>query len=401
MRFDVGSRSGRMFVSRISKRSDTRSMIAQGRSMGLINGGRGMTGSGFFDTLKKWYHTGIVGKTAETYNKYAPAVKNAYNTFQSDEVQKFLPSSIKNKTQNINRFAKKHGSKLQAVDDLAKRFGKTEREGVDEFIPTEKLSSKNQDKLPGDNLRASLLNQVKKGRSLKPPSSSKPSFLGDIKHGKSSLRAPRAGASTPIPPASSDPMAELREKIASRRSALVGSGLNPPGLVSGSGLNPPGLLSGQGLYPAGLTGSGLPWKDLIKMAEKMIPVVADQVQKGTGMSDKQMQSMTKMSLMNLKPILSGMTRKQSGSGFADVFKNIADAVITPLKLISNIQGQSGSGKCCKKRKRKKHLLNKMKMHIASVLAKSATRKQSGRGVSFSDVLGGIAQTASAILPFLL
>jgi hypothetical protein len=50
MRFDVGSRSGKMFASRIAKRSDTRSMISQGRSIGLISGGRGMTGSGFLDT---------------------------------------------------------------------------------------------------------------------------------------------------------------------------------------------------------------------------------------------------------------------------------------------------------------------------------------------------------------
>lgn len=58
MRFDVGSRSGRMFVSRISKRSDTRSMMSQGRSIGLVNGGRGMTGSGILDSLKRLYHTG-------------------------------------------------------------------------------------------------------------------------------------------------------------------------------------------------------------------------------------------------------------------------------------------------------------------------------------------------------
>lgn len=43
----------------------------------------------------------------------------------------------------------------------------------------------------------------------------------------------------------------------------------------------------------------------------------------------------------------------------------------------------------------------MKLHIAKMLAKSMTRKQSGRGARFSDVLGGIATTAGELLPFLL
>lgn len=209
--------------------------------------------------------------------------------------------------------------------------------------------------------------------------------MSQIKQGKSGLKPSKASAQ---PAASSDPMAELREKIKARR-----------GPIEGSGINPPGIMAGSGIYPPGLTGSGLPWGDIFKMATKIVPAVVDQVQKGTGMSDRQAKSMTKLSLMKLKPILSGVTR-QSGSGFADVFKNIADAVITPLKLISNITGQSGSGKCCKKSKQKKQLLNQMTLHIAKMLAKSATRKQSGRGVSFGDVISGIAQTAGELLPMI-
>lgn len=367
MRFDVGSRSGRMFVSRIAKRSDMRSMMAQGRSIGLINGGRGMTGGGFLDTLKKWYHTGrkYAGKASEAYLKYKPMAEKAYKTFKSDEVQKFVPKSVKNKTNKLEGFAKKHGSKLQVVDDLAKQFGKTEREGVEDVIPAEKLVAKkpSKEKLPGDNLRSSLLSQIKQGKSgLKP-----------------SKAATKSSSSN-------DPMAELRDKIASRRSQIEGSGINPAG-----------IMAGNGIYPPGLTGSGMPWGDIFKMATKIVPAIVDQVQKGTGMSDKQAQSMTKMSLMKLKPILRGATR-QSGGSFASVMEDIGNAVITPLKLISNITGQSGSGKCCKKRKK---LLNQMKLHIAKVIAKSATRKQSGRGVSFGDVISGIAQTAGELLPMIL
>ena len=47
------------------------------------------------------------------------------------------------------------------------------------------------------------------------------------------------------------------------------------------------------------------------------------------------------------------------------------------------------------------LPNKFKKDIEKTLAKCYLAKQQGRGVSFSDVLGGIADTASIILPFLL
>lgn len=220
-----------------------------------------------------------------------------------------MPKSVKNKTKKIDAFAKKHSSKLQVVDDLAKQFGKTHREGVEDVVPVEKVVKKSKEKLPADNLRASLFDQIKEG--------------------KSSLKLARVAKDKSK--ADNDPMAELRAKIASRREALEGSGINPAG-----------VMSGQGIFPAGLTGSGLPWKDIFKMATKIIPAITDQVQKGTGMSDTQAKSMIQKSLMKLRPILSGATR-QSGGNFADVFNSIADAVITPLKLISNITSQSGSG----------------------------------------------------------
>jgi hypothetical protein len=148
-----------------------------------------------------------------------------------------------------------------------------------------------------------------------------------------------------------------------------------------------------------MSGSGA-FGDVFKMAMKMVPAIVDEVQKGTGMCNKDAKMMTKMTMMKMKPILAGMTQKTktglSGGNFADIFKSFANAVITPLKLISNIgKAQSGEGK------RKKKLLKKMEDKVAKALAKSMLRVQKGKGVSFGDVLSGIATTASEILPFIL
>ena len=53
MRFNVSSRGHKMFSRNISNRVDTFSLRNQGRALTMIVDGRGMTGSGFFDSIKK------------------------------------------------------------------------------------------------------------------------------------------------------------------------------------------------------------------------------------------------------------------------------------------------------------------------------------------------------------
>lgn len=72
MRFNVASRSGNMFSRNLSKMCDCHSLMVQGRSVGLVAGGRGMTGSGIFDTLRSLFSRGL-----KAYNRIKPHAQRA------------------------------------------------------------------------------------------------------------------------------------------------------------------------------------------------------------------------------------------------------------------------------------------------------------------------------------
>ena len=364
MRFTVASRAGNMFSSNLSKECDCHSLMTQGRSVGLVAGGRGMTGGGFFDTLRSLFSRGkkmyeqakpYAEKAQAAYKKYKPVAERAYSKYKSDEVQQYVPESIKKKERAAATFAK---DKYKAAEDLYKdtrKFGESVQQGYQDVVgePIGKTWKGVKQKLenPADGLKASLMKQD--GSGLYPPGFSQGSGM---KHHKKH-----------------------------------GRGLNPPGLTGsghcGSGLNPPGLIGSGG------------YGDLIKLAGKLLPAVINQIQQGQGLSNKQAQSLLKASLIKARPILSGVTTPQTGQGFADTFKKIASALVTPINLVTNIMdranGQSGSGA-----KKNQKVINKMKKHIAMILARSATRKQSGRGASFSDVMSGIGDTISHFMPLL-
>jgi hypothetical protein len=187
---------------------------------------------------------------------------------------------------------------------------------------------------------------------------------------------------------------------------LAGSGMCGSGdMLAGSGMCGSGdMLAGSGMCGSGdmLAGSGMcgnGWGDILKLGAQMIPTIIQQT--GNGMNNDAKQALLNHSMKQYKKnILNGSTYKklQSGKGIGDIFKSIASAVITPLNVISNIgkraSGQSGEGK-------KKMLIKGMKKKIEKDMMKAYKTRMKGSGPSFGDILGGIADTASHILPFLL
>ena len=182
---------------------------------------------------------------------------------------------------------------------------------------------------------------------------------------------------------------------------IAGSGLKKKLLLQygkGTKLAGSGMCgSGDMLAGSGMCGNG--WGDILKLGAQMIPTIIQQT--GNGMNNDAKQALLNHSMKQYKKnILNGSTYKklQSGKGIGDIFKSIASAVITPLNVISNIgkraSGQSGEGK-------KKMLIKGMKKKIEKDMMKAYKTRMKGSGPSFGDILGGIADTASHILPFLL
>jgi hypothetical protein len=241
--------------------------------------------------------------------------------------------------------------------------------------------------MPSDSLKQTLLDQIK-SQKLKPQ------------------RAEQKQSAV-------DPMADLRAKLASRRAAIepAGAGLYPPGAglyppgaglyPPGAGLYPPGaglypvggcLHPGAGLYPPGdILGSG----KLKRMAKRTMPALIKIIQRGSGMTNTQAKQLLNMTQHKIADM--------SGGSFSSDLESFADAIVSPLKMISGISGGGlNSARLLERRpsgrtKDQKKILSEFKKNLVKQLKKS----QKGTGPSFSDIMMGILKTAGTVLPFLL
>jgi hypothetical protein len=81
--------------------------------------------------------------------------------------------------------------------------------------------------------------------------------------------------------------------------------------------------------------------------------------------------------------------------FADNLESFADAIISPLKMISDI---SGGGLKSGRSKDQKKILSQFNKKLVKQLK---IVQNPGTGPSFSDIMMGILKTAGTVLPFLL
>jgi hypothetical protein len=367
-------RSGKMFGKNVARRSDVRSMMRVGRNVGLINMKRGMTGRGIFDTIKRFISSGI-----SAYQKYKPIAQKAYDVYKNADVQRFVPAAVKQKIGQAEKFGMKHKDKVEAIERIAQQYSKQEREAPMELAKViAKQPATERVVMPSDSLKQTLLDQIK-SQKLKPQ------------------RAEQKQSAV-------DPMADLRAKLASRRAAIepVGAGLYPPGAglyPPGAGLYPPGaglypvggcLHPGAGLYPPGaglyppgdILGSG----KLKRMAKRTMPALIKIIQRGSGMTNTQAKQLLNMTQHKIADM--------SGGSFSSDLESFADAIVSPLKMISGI---SGGGLKSGRTKDQKKILSEFKKNLVKQLKKS----QKGTGPSFSDIMMGILKTAGTVLPFLL
>ena len=376
-------RSGKMFGKNVARRSDVRSMMRVGRNVGLINMKRGMTGRGIFDTIKRFISSGI-----SAYQKYKPIAQKAYDVYKNADVQRFVPAAVKQKIGQAEKFGMKHKDKVEAIERIAQQYSKQEREAPMELAKViAKQPATERAVMPSDSLKQTLLDQIK-SQKLKPQ------------------RAEQKQSAV-------DPMADLRAKLASRRAAIepAGAGLYPPGAglyPPGAGLYPPGaglypvggcLHPGAGLYPPGaglyppgdILGSG----KLKRMAKRTMPALIKIIQRGSGMTNTQAKQLLNMTQHKIADM--------SGGSFSSDLESFADAIVSPLKMISGISGGGlNSARLLERRpsgrtKDQKKILSEFKKNLVKQLKKS----QKGTGPSFSDIMMGILKTAGTVLPFLL
>lgn len=332
---------------------------------------RGQTGAGIFDILRKAASTGynlykkvkpIAKKGYDAYKKYEPVAKKAYNVYKTDTVQQYVPDSVKQRERQAEKYVRSKTKNLRKIKDIyddvqtiRQGFGPSAAPDMEELeMPRE---ARKREKYPADNLRKKLVfNQIKQGRKLKKPS----------------VRQ-RKGRSD-------DPLAELRAKLAKRRSHIQtpddddeedwdGSGMYPAGggmFPVGGGMFPVGAgkrkkskMKGTGLYPVG--GS---------LAKKILPGVIREIMMGTGMCHKSAAKLLKASLSKAK--------MQKGSG--DMNKTIAQMSMIPFQILNPI---------------KKDIIKQVQSKLYKALG-----KQKGSG-NFWDTLKGIAGTVAPFLPLLL
>ena len=173
---------------------------------------------------------------------------------------------------------------------------------------------------------------------------------------------------------SSDPLAELRAKLAQRRSHIQtpdedddedwdGAGMYPVGgsmYPVGAKKRKKGKKSktGRGMYPVGGA-----------LAKKILPGVVREIMMGTGMCNKSAAKLLKASLARAKV--------QKGGG--DMNKTIAQMSMIPFQILNPV---------------KKDIIKRVQSELYKTLGKQ-------RGGNFWDTLKGIAGTVAPFLPLLL
>jgi hypothetical protein len=122
------------------------------------------------------------------------------------------------------------------------------------------------------------------------------------------------------------------------------------------------------------------------MAKRTMPALIKIIQRGSGMTNTQAKQLLNMTQHKIADM--------SGGSFSSDLESFADAIVSPLKMISGI---SGGGLKSARRKDQKKILSEFKKNLVKQLKKS----QKGTGPSFSDIMMGILKTAGTVLPFLL
>ena len=286
-----------------------------------------------------------IQKGLQYYDKAKDIASSAQQLYKSNEFQNIKNKLPKNVLQKEEQFLKKAKPYFDTAKEKEKQIFNLGRMADENIINLDNKINQKEENIAGSGLKKKLLLQYGKGTKL-------------------------AGSGC---------------------GNMCGSG----DMLAGSG----DFLAGSGDFLAGsgdMCGSGL--GDILKLGAQMIPTIIQQT--GSGLNNDAKQALLNHSMKEYKKILKGATYKklQSGKGIGDIFKSIASAVITPLNVISNIgkraSGQSGEGK-------KKMLIKGMKKKIEKDMMKAYKNRMKGSGPSFGDILGGIADTASHILPFLL
>ncbi len=358
-----------LFNTEICDKVELRSVMAVHRNVCYD-----LSGEGLGSFLKSIFSRGVklynkakpyVQKGIKAYDTATDLAQKAQKVYQSDEFQAVknkLPPSVLRKEQQLINKAKPYYQKAKQFEKTAKGkydqalvtgqdYWKTAEGIANKVDQTFGLEDKKAEKMPGDGLRTKLLKL----------------------EGRGSCKGRGA-------------------KLAGSGAILAGSGAMLPGagaMLAGSGAMLPG---------AGVKLAGEGWGDIIKMAVKMIPAVIDGIQSGSGLNAKAKKQLTDLTEARVRQILPGAiapiaTGRLKGKGIGDIFKTLASAVVAPLSIMSNLQSGSGA--------KGKAKLNKFHKDVEKTLAHCYMAKQQGRGISFGDVLGGIAKGASMVLPFLL
>jgi hypothetical protein len=344
-----------LFNIEICDRIELRSVMAIHRNVCYDLSGEGLGSflSSVFSRGVKLYNKAkpYVDKGLKYYDTATDLAQKAQKVYQSDEfnaIKNKLPPSVLQKEQQLINRAKPYYQKAKSFEKEAKgKYNQAIATGQDYWKTAEGIADKvdnsfgwddtdkKAEKMPGDGLRNKLLKLEGKG-------------------------------------------------------CCRGAGAMLPGAGS--------MLPGAG---ARLAGEG--WGDIIKLGVKMIPAIIDGIQRGSGLNAKAKKQLIDLTEERVRQILPGVMspivsgRGLKGKGIGNFFKKLAETVVTPLNLISNIQkhsqGGSGKGKGSAK-------IKAFQKDIEKMLAQCYLARQQGRGISFSDVMSGVADTAEAMLPFL-
>jgi hypothetical protein len=347
-----------LFNTDVCDRVELRSIMAVHRNVCYD-----LSGEGLGSFLKSIFSRGVklynkakpyVDKGLKYYDTATDLAQKAQKVYQSDEfnaIKNKLPPSVLKKEQQLINKAKPYVQKAQRFEKEAKgKYNQAIATGQDYWKKAEDIANKvdttfgledkKAEKMPGDGLRTKLLKL----------------------EGKGCCRG--------------------------RGAMLAGSGAILPGAGA--------ILPGAG---AKLAGEG--WGDIIKLGVKMIPTIIDGIQRGSGLNAKAKKQLTDLTEQRVRQILPGVMspiisgRGLKGKGIGDFLAKLAETVVTPVNLISNImkRSQGGSGRGNAK-------IKAFQKDIEKTLAKCYLAKQQGRGVSTSDVLSAIGDTAEAMLPYL-
>jgi len=314
---------------------------------------RGMTGSGIFDSIKKFGSKAInlgskAGKSVyNAVNKALPYIEKGIDIIDKvapvvDTVMEHNQHRLHPKVNNarkstksfVNKRRKDYDSAKPVIDVIQSLRGSKIPE-VNEDVVVQK-QKKTKSKLPATDLRQQLINQSKNLKKSKP------------KHSRSSPK---------------DPMAELKARLSHIRNNVA----DDSDEEWGSGLE----IAGRGLGIAGGAMCGKGGNDGIQaIANAIIPQMVAALMKGSGMSKKAGKQLLIQSLHKAQPLMKGSGRTKP--------KTIAKMGITPLQVLNA----------------KPKVVKAIQTRIEDMV------KKQGKHQSGGDFWQGLGTAAASVLPFL-